>query len=274
VRGKGLFHLSDEWYSGGYQTYSKFDFVLRNYHSKLFVNDAIKTVPLGPGNGMMNPLPVKPAIERRFTWAFAGQQTAPRLAMFNEFKNLGPYECRFSNSRKYQPPPLDKNAFTSLLGDTIFSPCPMGNVLLETFRLYESLEMGCIPLIERRRWLPYFDALMPGHPIPTFATWRAARCFVDAMLKNKSELANCQNIIGQWWRVYKMLLRKEVTSFVVQGMEGSFRTFLMKDWQVQNGLKFEAWRLLELLKHANRSSLQGRLAITVRRIIDRIGTIS
>jgi hypothetical protein len=48
VRGKGLFHLADEWFTGGYQMYTKFDFVLRNYHTPIFENHGIMTLPLCP----------------------------------------------------------------------------------------------------------------------------------------------------------------------------------------------------------------------------------
>src|SRR5947209_12660332 len=46
IRRKGLFHLLDETYSGGYEIYTMFDFVLKNYYSTSFESSGIKVMPL------------------------------------------------------------------------------------------------------------------------------------------------------------------------------------------------------------------------------------
>lgn len=51
--------------------------------------------------------------------------------------------------------------------DSIFSPCPQGNVLLETPRVYEALQCGSIPIVERRLTLDYYKQLLGPHPLPT-----------------------------------------------------------------------------------------------------------
>jgi hypothetical protein len=66
VRGKGIFHLADESFTGGYEVYSNFDFVLRNYYSTIFANPGIKTLPLGFTNNMMSLSQTRPAAERNF----------------------------------------------------------------------------------------------------------------------------------------------------------------------------------------------------------------
>ncbi|MDD2677645.1 MAG: hypothetical protein PHP75_09320, partial [Methylacidiphilaceae bacterium] len=39
----GLFHLSDEWFCGGYGVYRNFTFVLRNYHARFFSHPGLLT---------------------------------------------------------------------------------------------------------------------------------------------------------------------------------------------------------------------------------------
>src|SRR5262249_4198438 len=223
VARKGLFQISDESYSGGYEIYAKFDFVLRNHYSSIFEHPGIMVLPLGPSNNALNRQATESAFHRKVVWSFAGTRTSARMEMYRAFRNIEPHECYFYDSRKDQKPPLDGDAFLALLLRTTFSPCPMGNVMLETFRLYESLEMGCIPIVERRPYMPYYDLLMPGHPLPAFASWRAARDFVEALSKEKWQVADCQNTISAWWSAYKMRLRDELKSFVSLGMEGAFR---------------------------------------------------
>jgi hypothetical protein len=268
VRGKGLFHLSDESFKGGYEIYTKFDFVLRNYHSAIFKNAGIMTVPLGFTNAMMSSSEARPATERRLIWSFAGYKRASRIDMLNHLKSVEPNRCHLYDGRTQQSW-LDGASFRTLLSDSVFAPCPMGNTVLESFRIYESLEMGCIPIVERRRWMPYYDCLMPGHPLPTFSSWRKARQFVETVSGDQTRMIAYQHDIAQWWRKYKVQLRKDVTSFVSLGLEGSFRSSLSRHWHCRKGFNHQLWRLGELSKHASLASLQERIGITTRRMIAR-----
>jgi exostosin family protein len=269
VRGKGLFHLSDESFTGGYEMYTNFDFVLRNYHSAIFYNPGIMMLPLGFTSNLRTLSQPPVASERKFLWSFAGEKRAARIDMINNLKNVEPYKCYLFDSQGQQPR-LSRAEFKALLCDSVFSPCPMGNTVLESWRTYESLEMGCIPMVERRRWMPYYDHLMPGHPLPTFLSWRGARQFVEEMSSNQSKIVAHQQNIAEWWRSYKIKLRNDVTSFVSSGLKGSFRSSLTRDWHCRKGVNHQVWRLVELLKHASRASLQERIGITANRLIERM----
>jgi hypothetical protein len=269
VRGKGLFHLADESFTGGYEIYNRFDFVLRNYHSTIFNNQGIRTLPLGFTSNSAGRFQARPATSRKFLWSFAGAKRAARIEMFKNLKNVEPYKCYLFDSQS-QPPPLDRAEFMALLSNSVFSPCPMGNTVVESFRVYESLEMGCVPIVERRRWMPYYDRLMPGHPLPAFSSWRDARQFVEEVSSNQSKILAYQQDIAEWWRNYKVKLRNDVTSFVSSGLQGSFRSSLSRHWRCRQGVDHQVWRLVELLKHASHTSLQERIGITTRRIIGRV----
>jgi hypothetical protein len=83
----------------------------------------------------------------RFLWSFAGFKRATRISMFENLKHVEPHKCYLYDGQSQQPW-LDRAEFRALLSDSVFSPCPMGNTVLESFRIYESLEMGCIPILE------------------------------------------------------------------------------------------------------------------------------
>jgi hypothetical protein len=117
--------------------------------------------------------------------------------------------------------------------------------------------------------MPYYDRLMPGHPLPSFSTWRRARQFVEALSNDPSRIIAYQQDIADWWRKYKVELRKDVTSFVSVGLQGSFRSSLSQDWRCRKGINHHVWRLIELLKHASHASLQERIGITTRRMMAR-----
>src|SRR5262249_38872025 len=88
VNGKGLFHLSDESFSGGYDVYTDFDFVFRNYHSAGFTNPGIRTLPLGFTYDVTSLPRTQLAADRRFLWSFAGAKTAARMEMVNNLKTV------------------------------------------------------------------------------------------------------------------------------------------------------------------------------------------
>jgi hypothetical protein len=266
TRGKGLLHLSDEWFSGGYETYSAFDFVLRNHHSAIFDHPGIKTLPLGLTNGGMNEEASKPASQRRLLWSFAGTRTAARLEMLREFEHVTPNETHWYDMRQQEAPPLDRQAYKALLADSTYSPCPMGNVVLETFRVYESLEMGAVPLLVQRPRMPYYERLLPGHPMPSFGSWADARAFATEFARDPVELDALQKTIYGWWQSYKESLRKDVRAFITAGFEGCFESPLAQGWHYHTGLRHQAWQIAELVRHGNVASLSERAFMTARRL--------
>ncbi len=263
--GKGLFHLSDEWYSGGYEVYGHFDFVLRNYDSRIFERRGIKMLPLGLTNGGMHEGPVVPASSRQYLWSFSGTRTAARMRMFRAFETLGPNRWFWYNLRTGETPPLDRQAFKGLLADTVFSPCPMGNVVLETFRVYESLEMGAIPLIEQRPWMAYYDRLLPGHPLPSFTSWTAARGFVEEMAADKAKLDRLQRLVHEWWLATRSELQRSVAAFTEEGMQARHGCALAEGWHRGTGAWHQVWRTAELVRHGSAASFLERAGIFAKR---------
>ena len=176
-----LFHVSDEFFSGGYRLYRHFDAVIRNFRTYLADGDGILTIPEGYSNGMRADGPGCPADIKRFAWSFTGEIKASRIEMRAALDGMQPQLLTATDSiSALNRRKLSKSEFTAVLGDTVFAPCPMGNVILETWRFYESLEMGCIPLLEKRKGLDYFTALLGPHPIPTFRSWTEARHYAEA----------------------------------------------------------------------------------------------
>jgi hypothetical protein len=266
VKGKGLFHLSDEWYSGGYELYSEFDFVIRNHNSQIFQNPGIKILPLGLTNGAANSDGIVPASQRSNVWSFAGTRTAARNKMFDQFKHIEPNKALWYDMRRQERPPLDRSQFKALLSSSIFSPCPMGNVILETFRLYESLEMGCIPIIEQRSRMPYYDRLLPGHPIPSFTSWKDARIYVNEHKNDPDRLDHLQQTVFTWWRNHKIELRHDLMRFVTLGLGGTYSQALAQDWHYRTDIRHHIWRLAELVRHGNTASLLERVRLMAGKV--------
>ncbi len=267
---KGLYHLGDEFLAGGYELYRHFDFVIRNHYAAGLQSDGIKTVPLGYPLGMAGNASEPGASGRQFAWAFLGNINAARASMIAEFSTLEPHYLHIYDIRRATGRRKNEAEYKEIIRSSVFVPCPMGNVMLETWRLYEALEAGAIPLTSRRLLMPYHDRIMPGHPIPTFATWRAARDFAERLLADTTALDALQQRIGAWWRSYKKKLQAEVCDFVAQGFAGAYRASLA-EWPPRHGLGLQTWRVAELLKHHDLAAAMGRADIMLRRLAHRAG---
>ena len=93
---------------------------------------------------------------------------------------------------------------SEILTSTKFIPCPNGFVHPETYRLYEALECGCIPIVENA--YKYYDRLFPNNPFIKVDRWIEAKPVIrewgDDQIKQKRE--ECRT----WWSHYKNQLQE------------------------------------------------------------------
>jgi hypothetical protein len=254
-----LIHISDEWFSGGYDIYQYFDGVVRIYGSYLTTWSGILTIPLGYTNDTRHPSVIRPTSQRKYAWSFTGEIKASRQAMMQAFKTFSPSFSLPTASIDVPGGKISKSKFDEILEDSVFSPCPMGNVLADTWRLYESLELGCIPLIERRLTLDYFTTLFGSHPLPVFKSWTDARDFAEHLFCHKDDLALKQLTIATWWRDYKTMLRANIKDLAATSHSLQLRQFGTFK-RNQHRLLHEPLRLIELLRHQTVSTLALRLS--------------
>ncbi len=249
-----LFHASDEYLLGGCGLYRHFDHVIRTYHTYLAAHDGVLTIPLGYPNGTPVDRASPVAGARRYAWSFIGQFKASRIAMRKAFDSFEPKLLTNTDSQR-----ISKSEFDQVLQDTTFAPCPMGNVVLETWRLYESLELGCIPLIEKRRAIDYYTNLFGSHPLPAFYSWNAARRYAELLLADRYELNRAQGRIRDWWIAHKDRVRAQVRRTLNEpSQSGELRQF--SDY-LRNRYTaiYQPLRLAELLRHQSIPSFLQRL---------------
>lgn len=255
-----LFHMSDEWFSGGYALYRHFDAVIRNFATSLARHKGIWTIPEGYANGTRIGGASRPVTERQYAWSFTGEIKASRVNMASAFAALEPNFLTCTTSiHKDGGKKLSKAEFDDVLENSIFSPCPMGNVILETWRLYESLELGCIPIVETRAALDYFTGLLGPHPIPSFQNWEAARHYAQAALTDKLFLLRKQSAIRNWWSAKKQAVRAEIRRAATGPSQQAALQHYCALARNRYPALHEPLRLAELLRHQNGTSLMNRL---------------
>jgi len=170
-----ILHLSDEFGKDPVQMYKlpMCRRVVRNYARADVTDEKVATIPLGFAHGYGEGVSEKQWSERTFVWSFHGTN------WFGRGTDLKPLERLIPHSLKLQHNFLDKDMtspaeYRDLLKGSQFVPVPRGNSP-ETYRLYEALENGCIPLYVRSEGDELFWNWIRGKlPLQEFRSWTDA----------------------------------------------------------------------------------------------------
>jgi hypothetical protein len=151
-----------------------------------------------------------PINERQHLWCFAGQtQHWQRLQFINSihpFMHLG--KAMISSGFSMG---VDKETFLRLYLNSKLAPCPSGNVTPDCFRIWESLECGCLPIVNRfgPSQTPEYDYWKhvlgeSSVPFPVIDQWDQGVGVISRLSENVSELERMTNLSVAWWNDYKM----------------------------------------------------------------------
>lgn len=167
----GFIHLGDEWCTDSIKFYGKADFIFRNYYrleSHKFQNCFY--FPLGYKSGFCNELIVQDITKRKHLWSFADHVKGSRYSMIQAAQKI-PGGFHYTTQMFDDPKGLSTRSYAELLNQTTFALCPRGNFSLDTFRLYEALEAGAIPVVEDRGGGEVFKELFNPY------SFRASGCY-------------------------------------------------------------------------------------------------
>ena len=97
---------------------------------------------------------------------------------------------------------------SEILSSTEFVPCPNGFVHPETYRVYEALECGCIPIVENA--YKYYDRLLPNNPFLKVDKWMEAKSIISKW--TSEEIKHKREECMSWWKQYKNQIQEFVKS--------------------------------------------------------------
>lgn len=202
----GVILLSDECYTCTTEFYQYAQFVFRNYWHKQFAHDP-KVICFGLGykTGFWKSIPRSLAAnkDRPYCWSFAGQigGKPTRAAMISELKKAGPY-CIHEINAWLDPRSLGTQEYQSLMLNSVFIPCGRGFWNIDSFRIWEALECGCIPIVEKFP-LDYFKKFLGDHPFLAVDSWEQAPFLMAQLFADPGALEAKRQECMQWWREYK-----------------------------------------------------------------------
>ena len=214
-----LVHLSDEAFVDDTGLYKYCNGVVRNYYSEILAGDArVHFIPLGckagfSGSGAAQ----KSAGARKYMWSFAGDaKKSTRAEMLKAMSGIAD-GCTHLTEGFGSADALATPAYRALLDESVFVPSPCGWSNLESFRTWEALEAGCIPIVETRPGFDYYTALMGAHPMPGFATWDEAAAFIRKLSLEEIEVLRVR--CAAWWQDRKPMIARDTRAFI----SGAFR---------------------------------------------------
>jgi len=144
-------------------------------------------------------------------WFFAGQVTHyRRKVMIKIAENIGGGTVYKTDGFGKG---MEKNVYLEMLNRSKVALCPPGPVSQDSFRLYEALEAGCIPIIDDVSPLMatsnnYLYHLLPGAPFPIFSD------FVEfpKLMKSSRNNEYLNDSSFAWWINYKFRLKNMLKS--------------------------------------------------------------
>tara|TARA_B100000315_G_C14471955_1_gene538785 strand:+ start:13 stop:903 length:891 start_codon:yes stop_codon:yes gene_type:complete len=203
-----LFHLGDE--GGSYDLFSVYkncNYIWRPFCSnKYFKNNHVQCIPIGYKSGVFN----KKKDRRKYKWTFTGTpHKSSRHDLLFQFSDIVPFFCH--KTERFDEKIISVDEMSEALSLTEFMPCPNGFVHPETYRLYEALECGCIPIVEDT--YQYYDRLFPNNPFIKVNKWLDARPMIKGwssdQIKQKKE--ECEI----WWKDYKNKLQDFIKNKII-----------------------------------------------------------
>lgn len=213
----GIILLSDECYTCSTEFYKYAQFVFRNYWHKQFSNDPkVVCFALGYKTGFWNGIPRSRANELRrpYCWSFAGQigGKPTRAAMIAQLKQVSPYYIHEIHAW-LDPRSLNTYEYQTLLLNSIFVPCGRGYWNIDSFRTWEALECGCIPIVEKFP-LDYFKKFLGDHPFLTVDSWEQAPLLMSQLMADPEALEAKRQECITWWDEYKKKTGQKMISII------------------------------------------------------------
>jgi hypothetical protein len=190
--------------------------VLRFYMRNDFPKDAVSKITVIPlGYRYATVLSKTPEIPfRNLHWSFFGTD------WMNRSKDMKPltdasfsYKCKFFEKWN-DPNSLSSAEYTETMLNSMFIPCPIG-MNHETFRLYEALESGCIPLVlktkENEEWFRWISNKIPLLPI---TSWDDAVRLMTTLMTNQRRIEVYRAELLKGWKGWVKGICSDVEQFL------------------------------------------------------------
>lgn len=155
--------------------------------------------------------------ERTLDWVFIGQVNHPRREQCVEaIKSLDNQNGVLIETHAFGEEKIKYRDYLTQMADSKIVLCPSGIESPDSFRVYEALEAGCIPVVDAfstKHQSPGFWHYLFGDqvPFPIVDYWDKLPALLPQLLKEYPENAN---LVFSWWQSIKRSLYFKLTDDV------------------------------------------------------------
>jgi GR25 family glycosyltransferase involved in LPS biosynthesis len=173
--------------------------VIRNY-SRPGLPEKAKVIPLGFHWNVPKCIPLshtpRPPF-REFLWSFVGTEWKGRKEKLLPLMKLHEHKCVFMDDWN-SPKMLGREENLAILLNSWFVPCP-GGQNAETFRFYEALEAGCVPILVKDDVYTH----IPSLPLLLADNWDHAASILRAIQQKPEVYEELRKTILDAWETLK-----------------------------------------------------------------------
>jgi hypothetical protein len=160
----------------------------------------------------------KTRCERSETFAFLGQVTHHRR--YDCVKHLQRYWFMHGNGTIIQTDGFGKGVphkeYLEALSQAKIVPCPSGPASPDTFRIWEALECGAVPIVDSRslrdETVGFWPVVLGDHPLPVIDDWSMLPEVMDAVLADYDRI---QHFCQYWWKSYRLSFKDWLAKDIV-----------------------------------------------------------
>lgn len=132
----------------------------------------------------------KPIVEKKYDWCFMGQVTNDtRRECVKELKKL-PNGYLLETEGFSQGLPYDE--YIEVMAQSKVVICPSGPATPDTYRVYEALQLGCIPIVDNG-W--YWHKIFDAPPITVVDNWEE----LPSLVQTEFDYLYRSTVVGKWW---------------------------------------------------------------------------
>lgn len=152
---------------------------------------------------------------KKLDYFFAGQITHSRRKEMVE--NLRDVSGGILVETKGFTQGLPHSEYFPIMADAKIVPCPSGPVTPDSFRLFEALQLGCVPIADLRtpkeEWTGFWEWLF-DEPVPfaQISNWESLQGYIEEISK---QFPAYNNRVQAWWLRYKAKLRAKLNEDIL-----------------------------------------------------------
>lgn len=179
-----------------------------------------RVIPIGTPPGTAESLAEIGDVARMGDVFFAGQDThVRRHELIETMKEMAADPNRYGNltwaATTGFRAGLSQDRYLEGLRDARVAPCPSGPHSLDSFRLYEAIAAGCLPVIEMNTphgpephfWVAMFGE---GCPIPWVSHWEQLAPIVESQFARRESIEppwpRARDRVQEWWNRWRAQL--------------------------------------------------------------------